>query len=238
MLLDHFHPPLQRHRHWHSFHNHWAGNLATDLNRRLPSEWFAEENVQFGIEIDVATFEESMAGVGTSDEGAAHPWTPPEPLKTIDFPLTTDVVEIRVFSEAGGPTLAGAIELVSPANKDRPESREAFVSKCETYLREVIGLAVVDIVTEYEASLHETLLQRLRNKTDEMESVPLYAAAYRPAEREEHTVLDIWHEPLHVGGLLPQMPLYLKNGPCMQIDLASTYRQTCEELRILPPSTS
>src|SRR5579883_788083 len=57
-LLDHFHPPLSERRHWHSFHNSWATYLSSQLNSLLPAGYFAEANVQFGIEIDVATFEE------------------------------------------------------------------------------------------------------------------------------------------------------------------------------------
>lgn len=57
-LQDHFHPPLSVRRHWHAFHNAWATYIASDLNQRLPEGYFAEPNVQFGIEIDVATFEE------------------------------------------------------------------------------------------------------------------------------------------------------------------------------------
>ena len=57
VLLDHFRSPLSDRRHWHSFHNAWATYLAEDLNQRLPQGYFAESNVQFGIEIDVAAFE-------------------------------------------------------------------------------------------------------------------------------------------------------------------------------------
>ena len=57
-LLDHFHPPLEGRRHWHSFHNAWATSIAAGLNQHLPQGYFAEPNVQFGIEIDVATFDE------------------------------------------------------------------------------------------------------------------------------------------------------------------------------------
>jgi hypothetical protein len=54
-LQDHFHPPLALQRHWHSFHNSWATYLASALNAQLPANFFAEANVHFGIEIDVAT---------------------------------------------------------------------------------------------------------------------------------------------------------------------------------------
>ena len=57
-LLDHFHPPLSEHRHWHAFHNSWATYLSSQLNALLPEGYFAEANVQFGVEIDVAAFQE------------------------------------------------------------------------------------------------------------------------------------------------------------------------------------
>src|SRR3954469_6634108 len=114
-LLDHFHPPLSGRRHWHSFHNSWATYLAADLNRQLPPGYFAEANVQFGIEIDVAAYEEP----GTAPAaGGGHPapppapggWPPPPPAATIPFALSTDVVEVQVYAQEGGPRLAGAIE--------------------------------------------------------------------------------------------------------------------------------
>src|SRR5690348_16876888 len=137
-IQDHFRPPLSTRRHWHAFHNAWATYLASDLNSRLPDGYFAEANVQFGIEIDVATFDESGGEVSSSG------WSPPAPVQTIPFVAATDIVEIVVYDSTAGPVLAAAIELVSPANKDRPAHREAFVSKCETYLQVGAGLIVVD----------------------------------------------------------------------------------------------
>lgn len=131
-LQDHFHPPLSVRRHWHAFHNAWATYIASDLNQQLPEGYFAEPNVQFGIEIDVATFEESAQEQGIVQlRGNSYlAWTPPAPIQTVPFQPTSEPVEISIFSSEAGPTLAGAIELVSPANKDRSEHRRAFVAKC------------------------------------------------------------------------------------------------------------
>src|SRR5262245_19936780 len=123
-LLDHFHPPLSERRQWHAFHHSWAAVIAFDLNRQLPEGYFADPNVKFGIEIDVGAFEEENTG------GGASSWKPPAPTMTIPMTLITDVVEVAVFNSEAGPVLIGAIELVSPANKDRPTTRDAFVSKC------------------------------------------------------------------------------------------------------------
>ena len=69
-----------------------------------------------------------------------------------------DDIEVQVFATVTGATLVGAIELVSPGNKDRPETRRAFAAKCVSYLTRGIGLIVVDIVTNRLANLHNEVI--------------------------------------------------------------------------------
>ncbi|MBL8849541.1 MAG: hypothetical protein JNG89_07650 [Planctomycetaceae bacterium] len=234
MLLDHFHPPLKGRRHWTGFHSAWATLLAIDLNRRLPEGWFAEPTVHWGIEVDVGTFEETQAyaGVAGPREGEAA-WTPPAPLKTIGFALTTDIVEVRIHHDFGDVPLVGAIEFVSPANKDRPETRDAFVSKCDHYLRDGIGLVIVDVVTDDSANLHSLLVERFGEQ--DLPNDSTYSSAYHPLQRNESHELDLWYQPLTVGGDLPSMPLYIREGPCVRVNLADTYQQVCNDLRINQP---
>jgi hypothetical protein len=237
-LQDHFHPPLSARRHWQAFHNAWATYIASDLNRRLPAGYFAESNVQFDIEIDVAAFEEPGQPSPTPREGigeAASPtgeWSPPEPVRTISFAITTDAVEVLVFGQEGGPTLAGAVELVSPANKDRPDHRNAFVTKCEAYLQRGVGLAVVDVVTEREANLHNELMARLSGAAAPFLDALLYATAYRPVSRDGQQNLDMWEEVLTLGRPLPTLPLWLRGGLRLPLDLDATYERTCREQRV------
>jgi Protein of unknown function (DUF4058) len=235
LLQDHFRPPLSHHRHWHSFHNAWATYIASDLNRNLPIGYFAEPNVQFGIEIDVAAFEETRADE-TPIESTQAQWMPPQPTYTAEFSPTSEIVEVNIFSSEGGPVLLGAIELVSPANKDRAAHRQAFVSKCETYLRQGIGLIVVDVVTVRSADLHRELLARVLEKDPHPSALSLYATAYRLVERNEQFNLEIWQEALAVNQSLPTLPLWLSQELCLPIDLAATYERTCREQRIVVSS--
>lgn len=243
-LLDHFHPPLLGRRHWHSFHNGWAVHLAAALNQYLPEGYFAEPNVMFGIEIDVATLEEPTAvppmsaGSGGVSAVPQLAWTPPQPARTIPFSPATHTIEVNVFSTSGGLTLIGAIELVSPANKDRAEHRQAFVSKCETYLHQGVGLVVVDIVTERTANLHNELLARSSASSESGLAANLYATAYRVVERAQQTSLDIWQESLGLGQPLPVLPLWLRGNLCLPVELNATYERTCRELKIAQPSTA
>jgi Protein of unknown function (DUF4058) len=233
-LLDHFRPPLSVQRHWHAFHNSWATYLAAQLNQRLPEGYFAEANVQFGIEIDVATFSETDRWEAA---GQNETWTAPAPTLTLPIALLSDVVEVLVFSEEGGPTLAGAIELVSPANKDRPAHRAAFISKCAAYLQQGVGLVVVDVVTDRWANLHVELLEQLGGAIPSPPDAGLYAAAYRPVERDGQPSLDIWHERLMLGEPLPAMPLWLPGHLCLPVELDSAYERTRREQRLTHAGT-
>lgn len=231
VLLDHFRPPLNARRHWHSFQNAWATYIAAELNRSLPDGYFAEPNVQFGIEIDVAAFDEAAQTVVPLSVSDRSVWRPTPPAQTVAFEPTAETVAISIFSSESGPTLAGAIELMSPANKDRPDHRQAFVAKCETYLRQGLGLVIVDVVTGRKANLHNELLDRLGADAARSSS-DLYATAYHVVERAEQSSLDIWLEPFAIGEPLPTLPLWLLGRLCLPVDLQATYERTCAEQRI------
>ena len=166
-LLDHFRPPLRGPRRWEGFHHAWAANIAQHLNREvLPAEFFAESEISLGptLEIDVANVEWAEGAGGREAAGAATGtavWTPVKPLLTfsVDF-ARLDVCEVRVYEELGGAQLRAAIELVSPANKDRPGSRRTFAAKCAGYLKQAVSVVIVDVVTERTANLHADLLER------------------------------------------------------------------------------
>ena len=99
------------------------------LNRDiLPPGYIALEQVHAGtpIEIDVATLTESATparanGGGGTATMARTVWTPaaaPLLLPAVFPPRFT----VEIHNPEGGRTLVGAIELVSPGNKDRAES--------------------------------------------------------------------------------------------------------------------
>jgi hypothetical protein len=231
-LQDHFHPPLSKHRHWHAFHNAWATYIAADLNHRLPEGYFAEPNVQFGIEIDVAAFEEAPSYSPSQPETLQQAWQPPPPEQTIPFEPTTEAVEVNIFQTEEGPTLTGVIELVSPANKDRDAHREAFVSKCEAYLQQGLGLILADIVTGRSANLHNDLIARISSTSRVHMSAALYTVAYRVVEYQGRPSVDMWRHTLELGQALPTLPLWLHGDICLPIELNTTYELTCREQRI------
>ena len=56
------------------------------------------------------------------------------------------------------------------------------MAKCETYLRQGVGLVMVDVVTVRRVHLHGELLGRLAEGQEGLMEAELYAAAYRPVE--------------------------------------------------------
>lgn len=237
MLQDHFHPPLSDRFGWKGFHTQWAAVLTADLNLRLPTGWRASAEVELGIEIDVGVVDENgglPSGDYSDDVLAGYP-----PTLAAPFSPTVDVIEVQIVNPEYSPGLVGAIELVSPADKDRPDHRRSFVNKCAALLGTGAGLVVVDIVTCRRANLHQQLLNLLRIDTPQPIETPC-ATSYFPARTsEETTSLQVWEEPLELARCLPTLPLCLRVGPTMIIDLDATYRKTCEELRIpLPSSTT
>jgi Protein of unknown function (DUF4058) len=239
-LLDHFRPPLHDARHWESFHGTWATAIMRDLNRRvLPQGYFAEAQVQLGgrVEVEVATFERDEPTLApASGNGGVAVETLAPPATTLLMPAVfPDEIEVQVFGTRTGTTLVAAIELVSPANKDRPESRRAFAIKCASYLQQGIGLIVVDVVTERLANLHDEMVRLLelpdahRFPTDQ----PLYTTAYRPLRREgEADQVQLWRVALSVGQPLPTMPLALRGGPTVAVDLETTYAEARLDSRL------
>src|SRR5437868_1306784 len=163
-LLDHFHGP----RRWEGFHHAWATVIAQHLNQSgtLPPGYFAEPEISVGpeLEIDVATLEISSPD-RAPPELATAVWSPPRPQIAAKVDLAhLDSYEVRVYQDLGGAELRGAIELVSPANKDRAGSRRTFAAKCAGYLRHGVGVVVVDVVTARTANLHAELFDVLEVK--------------------------------------------------------------------------
>jgi hypothetical protein len=239
-LLDHFHPPLLGQRHWEGFHGWWAAAIAGRLNEHLlPPEYFAEFQVTLGtrIEVDVATFSENAAEAARPNGAAtavqAQVWAPPAPVAV--FPaLFPDDIEVQVFSNEAGPTLVAAIELVSPGNKDRHDTRRAFAAKCAAYLQRGIGLMIVDIVTSRHANLHDELMALLGHAEglSFATPTPLYVTAYQPAHRQQRNEVGLWRGSLTVGQPLPTLPLAVRGLGCLPIDLEETYMEARKRGRI------
>ncbi len=238
-LLDCFHPPVSERRTWEGFHSLWAAALVEKLSSDvLAGEYFADMQVHFGsqVEVDVATLNESLPGgngAATGTAVAAPAWAPPATALVMPA-LFPDEIEVQVFAPTTGATLVGAIELVGPSNKDRSEARRAFAAKCVSYLTRGIGLIVVDIVTNRLANLHNEIIELMGQGAPFLLIPPdtTYAVAYRPSRQPTGDKIELWPLVLPLGQPLPLLPLRLRNGATIPVDLDTSYNTACQRSRL------
>lgn len=236
-LLDHFRPPLSQRRHWDSFHGAWAEAIAIHLNQSLlPERFVAETRVKLGgqVEIDVGAFAETITTASSGPGGVAL-GAPPQPMATAALGFQDpDVFEVQVLSEEEGPCLVAAIELASPANKDRPANRRMFAVKCASYLHSGVSVIIIDVVTQRSGNLYAELLQLLQVGLPTSGQGPndLYATAHRTAPSSEGLQLEAWAYALKLGDALPTLPLWLGGDLCLPLDLEATYHAACVARRL------
>lgn len=238
-LRDHFHDPLESQHSWASFHGTWAGDIMRSLNALLPERYLAEMHTHLGsrIEADIVEFERiepTESPTSQSNGGVAlQTWAPT--LTALTMPAVfPDEFEIEIVDTQEGKRLVGVIELVSPGNLDRPEHRRAFAAKMSTYLQRGIGLVIVDIVTSRQFNLHNEYLDLMNLDANfrMADNAFLYSTAYQPIHRHGKNEIDFWPQPLVISEPLPTMPLSLRGGPRVPIELEKTYSSACQGSRI------
>ncbi|HET6881377.1 MAG TPA: DUF4058 family protein [Pirellulales bacterium] len=238
-LHDHFRPPLDNERHWEAMHATWPVMIAIGLRQKLPAGYFAEPSVHSGrsAEIDVITCESEGAARSRRDEGnggvATAVWAPPQPTLVVATDLPgEEVYEVQVYDARRRARLVAAVEIVSPSNKGRPESRRAFVAKCAGLLRERVSVAIVDIVTTRTPNLYAELLDFLGRSDPRLGSEPLYSVACRMTKRDNDWQLEAWAQTLSLEETLPTMPLWLADDLAIPLDLEKSYEESCTGLGI------
>src|SRR5439155_10539473 len=202
-LRDHFRPPVWTRSSWEGFHGGWPMAMVQRLSPLLPKEFTAEPRVHLGsyYEIDVCAYEddepktrefssrENSGGVATAT------LAPPQPTFTVDADLAEQYeYEVLVYDQSRGRVLVAAVEIVSPANKDRPENRRAFVTKCAALLQQGVCVSIVDLVTTRNFNLYTDLLTLL-NKSDPAfasNPPPVYAITCRCRKVGQTSRLESW----------------------------------------------
>jgi hypothetical protein len=237
-LRDHFHAPVNNRHRWDAVHGQWPAEIVRTLFDLLPPGFVAEPQVYHPapFEVDVSMIEEddrpTEIGAGGRETATL---AASAPTLTVSADLNElDEYEVRVYDVDRLRTLVAAIEIVSPANKDRSDTREQFVNKVAALLRQDVCVAIVDIVTTRHANLYTELLARLGRSDPALADPPLlYAVTLRARKPpKQRSLLDAWFFPLAVGQPLPTIPLWL--GPDLRIDvpLDPSYQAVCRLLRI------
>jgi hypothetical protein len=242
-LRDHFHAPLDHVVSWEELHGQWPAVIVQQLRKLLPAGYVAGPRVHSGsqVEVDVATYENTYPTSLTASERenggvATVVWAPARPSIAVETSLPElDEYEVRVYDARRGRRLIAAIEIVSPANKDRPEHRSIFVAKCTALLREGVAVSIVDLVTIRQFNLYIELLSLIGHADPTLGEPPasLYAASCRWVRRGTKTILEAWSNILVVGQPLPTLPLWLSEDLVIPLNLEQSYEQACHDLWIV-----
>jgi hypothetical protein len=229
-LRDHFRPPVSKRSSWEGFQGGWPMPIVEELAPRLPDGFVAEPRVHLGsfYEIDVCAFEQqadeepsskfardvhgSNGGVTTATQAS------PAPTLTMDAECPEQYAyEVLIFDIERERRLVAAVEIVSPANKDRPDSRQLFVARCFNLLRQGVCVSIIDLVTIRQFNLYNGLLALLRRSDPTFDPVtPIYAVRCRKRQEVSQTKLETWARLFVVGHTLPSLPVHrlLLLAPC------------------------
>ncbi len=240
-LRDHFRPPVLNQSSWEELHGGWPMVIVQQLRKILPPSYVAGPRVHLGaqIEVDVAVKERdgfTNTSFPDADFGsiATATWVAPPALHVeTDLP-NFDEYEVRVYDAERGRQLVAAIEIVSPANKDRPEKRNAFVGKCAALLQRGVAVSIVDLVTVRQFNLYAELLSFIGHSDPTLAARPpaIYAATCRWLSQGKHNFLETWPSALEIGQPLPAIPLWLAEDRVVSLDLEQSYEQACRDLWI------
>jgi Protein of unknown function (DUF4058) len=147
-----------------------------------------------------------------------------------DDPFATDIEEEQYSRKADriairhrlGRVIA-VIEIVSPGNKSSRDALRAFVEKTTDLLRQGVHLLIIDLFPPTRRDpqgIHKAIWDELKDEPFELPAdKPLTRAAYSAG-----FIKTAYVEPVAVGDLLPEMPLFLEPEAHVAAPLEATYQ--------------
>ena len=241
LLRDHFRSPVNDTHSWDEVHGELADGDRPPLDHHPPDRVpvCAESPPWLPFEVDVSTYDLDSRDPDTkaaSGDGGTATLTALSPTLTVEADLSEqDEYEVRIYDVERGRQLVAALEIVSPSNKDRPDTRELFVGKVVSLLQQGVCVSLVDLVSVRQANLYVDVLNFLGRADPSLATPPphLYAVTLRsrkPSKRKH--LLDAWFYPMIVGQPLPSLPIWLTPDLRVMLPLETSYEETCRILGI------
>ncbi len=222
-------------RGWDSVHPIWMTYLIEWVRPRLPEGYKAFLG---GVPALTVASANGKPDVGVRRWGPTQPATEVATDTAVMEPDHEFNASIRldpqraVHIDFHGQLIA-AIELVSPRNKDRADSKETYTNRYLGYLRLGVHLLLVDVLPRpRKFSFADAITAGLG-----IDPPPLpapFAVVYRagepvPVGDDMGSRVAVWHRPLEVGQPLPTLPLPLNVHQAVVIDLEQTYQRAAEQ---------
>jgi hypothetical protein len=213
---------------FHHFHQDWTIEIARVSNRGLLPKGFSAlvEQRASTREGDVLAIESRMTKIRPDIAEAGGLLTADDPATSIVRRIDREIYAARanriVVRHHLGRVVA-VIEIVSPGNKDRKPALREFVTKSIQFIDRGIHLLVVDLFPPSlrdPFGIHKAIWDEF---LEEDFSFPpgkdRILASYRADEEKTAYV-----EPIGVGDVLPEMPLFIEGGMHVPVPLEATYR--------------
>jgi hypothetical protein len=215
---------------FHAFHQSWIIKLCDALNAdRLPADYFAlpEQSIK-GPVPDVLTLE-LVPGGGETDRAATGLAVATVPPRTRLVRHAEDRIYVRKANRIAvrhrhGHVVA-VVEIVSPGNKASKYELRSFVEKSSDLIMQGVHLLVIDLFPPSKRDpqgVHKAIWDEFTEEDVELpDEKPLTLASYDAGPPPTAYV-----EPVAVGELLPDMPIFLKPGLYVPAPLEATYQET------------
>ncbi len=213
---------------FHAFHLAWLGILQNALNSGLlpPGYYALAEQIAGGIGPDVLTLQTPNPPEGDSSgdvPGAvAVAVAPPKVRHTLRPPIDEYVFKQRslVLRHVSNHRMIALIEILSSGNKSSRHALRSFLDKAESALAHGIHLLLADPYPpgpRDPRGIHGALWERLFGEAVPTPEKPLTLVAYAAGR-----VPTAYFEPLAVGDVLPDMPLFLTADEYINVPLETT----------------
>jgi hypothetical protein len=218
---------------FHHFQQRWAVSICDSLNAgRLPRGFYALlEQHAAGVIPDVVTLERGPRSRERPDApgGIAVADAPPR-TRFVSQASDEDLYAAKANRIAVYNPLAdvvAVIELVSPGNKNSRHAIRSFVEKTLDLLRQGVNILIVDLFPPSKRDpqgIHKVIWEEIKEEPFELPpDKPLTLAAYSAG-----VPMRAYVEPVAVGDLLLDMPVFLDSATYILAPLEPTYLATWE----------
>lgn len=218
-------------RGWDSLHLAWQNQLLDWVQPRLPQGYRAYFGSVPGLTIGAPNGRPDL-GVRNWQPASAEAVATTSEMVQPDFELPATMTlddEHAVHIDLHGQLIA-AIEIVSPRNKDRPDSRERYTRRYFGYIRQGVHLLLVDVLPRPAGFSFADAVAADIGLAQPLCPVP-FAVSFRVGESvPEGTLVAVWRRPMVIGVELPTIPLALNVREAVPINLEHTYREAAKRI--------
>ena len=222
---------------FHHFHHSWIEEIQRSLNSGvLPAEYFAMAEQQAGVfgpdvltlQVNVPSSQYSVAYRESNEKFGTLRLAPPDVKLTAE----TDLEFYRckqnsvVVRHVSGDRIIAVIEIISQGNKSSVVAIGALVAKATQLLLKGVHLLIMDLHapgTRDPHGIHGVIWQDLTGQQYPKPEKSLTLASYESGP--DGTSTRAYVQPVTVGDDLPDMPLFLKPGAHVLLQLAATYHR-------------